>query len=596
MSFDTGGPRPHTRITNASAEPDWVERTDVSEEVEASGVVVRTHSVAAMDLTVFIAQQIHTMNPSLPHATAVVVANGMIIEVGTRESVQPWLDSHPHRIDETFADKVLLPGFIDPHLHPSMAALLMPMHFITALPWRLPDRTVAAVQGHQEYLDRLAEIEASISDPGEPLMTWGYHNLWHGELHRHMLNAISPTRPIVVWQRSFHEIFMNDAAIAYVGLDEARLEAHPQVDVAAGRFFESGQMMAAGQMTGYLTETARFAHGLEITKQAIHAGGHTTIGDLTGSYFDTDDEWDSLCAVLDTDDTPFRVQMIPMGTRKMGGPGHTAALAHVQQRAERSTEKLFYRKHVKLFADGGFFAQAMQVQPPGFIDGHHGEWMFAPEQVEELARIYWNDGYQIHVHCTGDMGVQLAIDVLEKLQWERPRFDHRFTIEHFGLSTPEQVQKLAALGAIVSANIYYVHELGEKYWAESVGHERASQMARLGTLARHGVITALHSDFTMAPAEPLVSAWVAVNRIGEQGAVLGPEERISVHQAMKAITIDAAFVLGMEHEIGSIRSGKKADFTVLKSDPYEVDPASLNNIAIWGTVFEGQLFPLDGQI
>ena len=76
-----------------------------------------------MDLTVYFAKHIHTMNPALPHATAVVVSNDMIIEVGTLETVQPWLDAHPHRIDDTFADKVLMPGFIDPHLHPSMAAV-----------------------------------------------------------------------------------------------------------------------------------------------------------------------------------------------------------------------------------------------------------------------------------------------------------------------------------------------------------------------------------------------------------------------------------------------------------------------------------------
>jgi len=544
-----------------------------------------------MDLTVYVARRIHTMNPALPEATAVVVGDGMIVEVGTLESVQPWLDAHPHRIDTTFENKILMPGFIDPHLHPSMAALLMPMHFITALEWRLPDRTVTAVQGHDEYIAALTELESVLGDTSEPLMTWGYHNLWHGEMNRSILNRISTTRPIVVWQRSFHEIYMNDAAIEFAGLDEARLERHPQVDVAAGRFFELGMSMAASVMNRYLTAPDRFRHGLEITKAAIHAGGHTTIGDLTGTYFDTDDEWESLRAVLDTDDTPFRVQMVPIGTRSMGGD-HSAALDLVKQRASRSTHRLFYRKHVKLFADGGFYAQAMQVQPPGFIDGHHGAWMYAPEQVEELARMYWHEGYQIHVHCTGDMGLQLAIDVLDKLQWERPRFDHRFTIEHFGLSTPEQVQKLATLGAIVSANIYYVHELGEKYWMESIGHERASQMARLGTLARHGVVTALHSDFTMAPAEPLMSAWVAVNRIGEQGAVLGEHERVSVHQAMKAITIDAAFVLGMEHEIGSIRAGKKADFTVLEQDPYQVPAEQLKDIPIWGTVFEGTPAPL----
>ena len=547
-----------------------------------------------MDLTVYTARLIRTMNPSMPTATAVVVSDGQIVEVGTMESIKPWLDSHPHRIDETFADKILFPGFIDPHLHPSLGAILLPMHFITALAWDLPDRKVPAVQGHDEYLAELRRIEAAMDPGDEPLHTWGYHTLWHGDMHREMLNDISTTRPIVVWQRSFHEIYVNDPGLDWLGLDLDRLSNHPQVDVDAGRFFESGKLLATSRMIGYLTEETLFQHGLELTKAAVHAGGHTTIGDLTGMYFDTEDEWNAMRAVLDTDDTPFRVQMIPSAARGIGGAaGLDGSMARVEERAKRSTDKLFYRKHVKLFTDGGFFAQLMQVQSPGYIDGHHGEWMFAPEQFEELARRYWHEGYQIHVHCTGDLGVELALEVLAKLQWERPRFDHRFTIEHFGLSTPEQVRRMKELGAIVSANVYYVHELGEAYWEGSIGHERASQMARLGTLQRHGIVTAIHSDFTMAPAKPLTNAWVAVNRIGEGGTVLGPEERIDVDAAMRAITIDAAFVLGMESEIGSIRAGKLADFTVLEADPYEVAPEDLADVPIWGTVFEGTPFPLD---
>jgi len=202
----------------------------------------------------------------------------------------------------------------------------------------------------------------------------------------------------------------------------------------------------------------------------------------------------------------------------------------------------------------------MQLQEPGFIDGHHGEWLMVPEQFEAAARAYWYAGFKIHVHCTGDLGLELALDVLDKLQFERPRFDHRYTIEHMGVSTPEQCRRIARLGAQVSANVYYLYEL---------------------------------SDFTMAPAQPLNSAWVAVNRISSEGNVMAPAERLTVHQAMRAITIDAAYTIGLENDVGSIRAGKRADFAVLDADPYEVAPESLRDISIWGTVFEGRPFPIN---
>jgi predicted amidohydrolase YtcJ len=125
-----------------------------------------------------------------------------------------------------------------------------------------------------------------------------------------------------------------------------------------------------------------------------------------------------------------------------------------------------------------------------------------------------------------------------------------------------------------------------------MGPERAHYMVRLKSLLDNGVKVSLHSDFTMAPAEPLKLAWVAVNRFSGSGQVLGPEERITVEQALRAVTIDAAYAIRMEDEIGSIEAGKIADFAVLEQDPYEVDPVNLKDIPIWGTVFEGTPFPI----
>ena len=183
---------------------------------------------------------------------------------------------------------------------------------------------------------------------------------------------------------------------------------------------------------------------------------------------------------------------------------------------------------------------------------------------------------------------------MDTLQWERPRFDHRYTIEHFGFSTPEQVARMAALGASVSANVYYVHELSAIYAQQGIGHERADQMARIGSCVRAGIRTAVHSDFTMAPALPLNNAWVASTRQNMEGNVVCPEEAITLDQALAAITIDAAYMLGMEDEIGSLRAGKSADFAVLDTDPYAVGREGLKDIAVNATVFKGTPYPING--
>ena len=547
------------------------------------------------DITVFTARKIITMNDSAPQATAVAVRDGRIIEVGSLDTLQPWLDAHPHQIDDRFADHVLMPGFIDPHLHPTLGATLMTCHFITAMEWVLPDRTCPAVTSHDAYLARLAGIVAGEGAEDEILVTWGFHRIWHGDVNREELNRIAADKPVFVWQRSFHEIIVNDAAIEWMGIARADLERHPQVDVATGRFFETGMALAVQAMNKVLLAPQRYLRGLDLVKRAVHQGGHTTIGELAYPLMNDQLEWQLMSGVLGTAETPFRMKIVPRALQRGNFEGTPEEdVKRIAQYAERNTDKLFFGNNIKLFTDGGFFAELMQMRDPGFIDGHHGEWLMAPDSFEAYARAMWMAGKQIHVHCTGDMGLELALDVLQKLQDEKPRFNHRFTIEHFGVSNPEQVRRIHDLGALVSANVYYLHELGEAYWKESIGFERASQMARLGSVERMGIPFALHSDFTMAPAKPLNSAWVAVNRIAESGAVLCPEEKVSLHAALRAITIDAAYILGMEDEVGSIRAGKKADFTVLEQDPYAVAPETLRDIPIWGTVFEGRPFPLKG--
>ena len=544
-------------------------------------------------ITVFTARRIVTMNVSNPSATAVAVRDGRILEVGTLETLAPWLDQHPHTIDERFADQVLLPGLIDPHLHPSMAAILLPMKFVTAMEWQLPRGTVKPVTTHEGFMAAVTAHHEAMEDPDEPLFIWGYHHLWHGHIMRGELNSISTSRPIISWQRSFHEMSLNDGAFRWLDIDENRLSNAHQVDVKNGRFFESGKNFVTRKLNPYLLDSERFKGGLRRLREVVHFGGHTTIADMAIPIFDLDMEWGALLEVLDNDETPFRVEMIANALR-IGDEMRDVdkAVEAATALRSRNTKKLRFSDHVKLFADGAFFSQLAQMDAPGYIDGHHGEWMMPLEELEARARAFWNAGYKVHIHVTGDLGLAFVTDLLEKLQWERPRFDHRFTIEHFGFSQPEQISRLAALGACVSANVYYLYELSPTYAREGIGHERADSMSRLGSCVREGIRTALHSDYTMAPALPLHSAWIAANRVNCEDRVVCPAERLTLDEALRAITIDAAYILGREDEIGSIRAGKRADFTVVDEDPYVIGAERLNELKVQATVLGGIVHPI----
>ncbi|MCP4228460.1 MAG: amidohydrolase family protein [Actinomycetia bacterium] len=544
------------------------------------------------DITVFTARRVRTMEPSMPTAEAIAVRDGRIIEVGSLQSLRPWLDRFDHEIDDTFADHVIMPGLIDPHLHPSMAAILLPMHFTTAVGWTLPWEDVGAVRTRVELLERLVSLDREL-DPDEPLIAWGHHPIWHGDIDRSQLNELSSSRPIIVWHRGYHSFIVNDACYRWMELDMEAASRHPQVDVDRGAFFETGLAFGYRYLNHFLLGTERFRAGLDRMRQLIHHGGQTTIGDAAIGMYDFDQELDHLAAVMERDDTPFRIQLLPVAS---GPEGDETSDEQMVERLlsypERNTHRLRFGDHVKMFADGGFFAELLQLGFPGHLDGRHGEWMTPPERFEEIARALWNAGLKIHVHCSGDLGVELVVATLDKLQRERPRFDHRFTFEHLGISQPQQIERLAALGAQASVQVYYVYELSRAFADHAVGYERASQMSRLGSLERAGVRFAVHSDFTMAPAQPLNNAWIATNRINESGEVMCPDERASLDAAIRAITINAAYMLGLEGEVGSLRWGKKADLTILEADPYDVGADGLRDIPIWGTVFEGQKFPI----
>ena len=551
--------------------------------------------------TVYTARRVITMDPDIPDATAVAVADGRIAAVGSLDDLRDG-----GTVDDTFADAVICAGLIDQHLHPILGASTLVTEVIAIEDWVMPDRTFPAAASEQEYRQRLTAAERTLSDPEEWLFTWGYHKLWHGPLDRAALDQVSTTRPIVVWQRSCHEWYLNTAAIAALGITAESMAGHgaasDMVDVDAGHWWESGMDLLLPKVTPAVMTPQRLSAGLRQMVAYLHANGVTAInepGILPGV-----EPWELYEQILGAPETPFgSTFLVDARSQAAAGmqPADAVADAEAQIAKAPAGKVRLLGKQVKLFADGAIISQMMQMREPYLDDAghpdlcHHGEWMMQPDVFRGFARVYWQAGWQLHIHVNGDAGLDLVLDTIDECMKNHPRTDHRTVIVHFANSDEEQVDRIAELGCIVSANPYYPVGFADMYAEHGLGEPRADEMVRAASVLRRGIPLSLHSDLPMGPAEPLRLASFAVNRRTAGGRVAGPDQRISVHDALRAVTIEAAYSWRLEHELGSITPGKAANFTVLAQDPYAIDPELLGDIPILGTVFGGRWFPLPAR-
>lgn len=539
------------------------------------------------DITVFTARRIITMDTSLPEATAIAVRGERIVEVGTLESLQPWLRHHEHTIDDQFGNGVMIAGLIDPHIHPSLMAILLNCDWVPSEPWDLPAGRVEAAVGKDDFLARVASLHTERA-PGEPLVVFGYHAQYHGWIERAELDEISAARPIVLWQRSFHEVRANSGALAWLDAEEGAAW-DPHIELDTGRMYESGMVWALRVLNPHLLGDGKYEAALADVRTLIRRGGITAMCDAGFGIGGYDQDYDTYDAVLGSIDTPFRTYLMP---QIAGAKGRWKTDTIEQLEAwtnERTSPRISFIRAAKILADGAFIAQLMALGEPGYIDGHEGAWLTEPDRLTQMMQPFWDAGYDLHIHCNGDVGVGASLDAVAALLHDTPRFDHRTTLHHFGISTQAQMRRIKALGVEVSANGYYLYQFGDRFVDEWLGTERASQMTRLGAAERAGVSVSLHSDLPMGPAAPLLAAQACATRRTRGGVVMGEAERLSLDAALRAITIDAAYQLRLDHEIGSLAAGKLADVTVLGADPHEVGPDGLADIPILATIVGGQV-------
>jgi predicted amidohydrolase YtcJ len=550
-------------------------------------------------VTVFNAKKIITMDPAQPTATAVAVAGKRIIAVGAPDQIKAFLGSRKYKVDDTFKTRVLVPGFIEQQLHPVLAALALSTEVISTEDWVLPGRRFNAANSEVEYLARLQRIHERMPQPNDWLVSWGYQPQWHGKIDRAALDEISSKRPIIIWHRSTQEFFLNTPALKALGVSEEstqnRGEASQELNWEEGHFWREGISVIAAPLLKAIASPDKLNAELKRLVTYLHVHGVTAYSEA-GALI-TPDLWKQYEKVLATDSSPMYGMFIVDGKSMAERAGYEDTVEATRQlvataRDDGNRKLMLLPQQVKLYSDGPLAALQMQMKD-GYQDGRRGEWVMQPDQLERAARLYWNAGYQLHIDVNGDGGLDTVLDIIERRQQERPRADHRTVIVGMANANEQQLERIKRLGAIVSTNPYFPVGFADRYGKTGLGQERADEMTRNSSVLRLGIPLSLHSDFPLAPADPLYLAWAAVNRTTLLDRVAGADQKIAVDAALRGVTIEAAYSLRKENDLGSITTGKIANMTVLEKDPYEVKPEKLRSIGVWGTVFEGKAFAVD---
>lgn len=542
---------------------------------------------------VFTAKKIITMNPGNPEGTAVAVRDGRILGVGSLDDMQGW---SPNRIDETFQDKILLPGFVEAHSH-VVGGGFWNFPYVGYFDRRDPAGKVwSGCKSIESVTERLREFEAQLTDPDEPLIAWGLDPIYFpGETIRAAeLDQISTSRPVYIHHASGHTAVVNTAMLQKEGITAA-LQMDGVVKDASGQ--PTGELQSPPAYMLARSAFSRLWASIQADEAKWNFGrmarntGVTTATELGASSFapETIESWQR---VVNAPDFPTRI-VIAYSTR-FGGPSDPVEMAaQAVNMGQYSSDKLRMGGLAKIWVDGSIQGFTARLRWPGYYNGApNGLWYIAPERFKEEFMAYHRAGLTVHVHCNGDEATELFLDTLDEILAEAPRWDHRHTVQHNQMAGPDQFRRMATMGVCANMFSNHIYYWGDQHYAFTMGPERSKQMNALATAKREGVRFSIHSDEMITPIGGLEGVWNAVNRVTATGRVLGESERIPVYDALKAVTIDAAYQLKMDHEVGTIECGKWADFAVLEEDPFEVDPMTLKDIPVWGTVLGGKPFPL----
>ena len=516
-----------------------------------------------------------TVDDARPTAEALAVADGRIVAVGDRAEVADLIGPDTQTIDA--GSQCVMPGFVEAHGHPLMEAMALSDRIIDIRPvtMRDADDVVAAIRREvttREAAGAYLNGWDPLLQPGlpQPTLSW--------------LDAVAPNGPLVILHNSGHKAFFNTHAAQAAGL------SRDTPDPKGARYGRDadGELDGTAEETGAVFPLLRGAitpgdyPAMLLAECArLNRAGLTTCSEMA---FDpafrplVEHLRDQLTVRLRT----YEVSNPQMSSEAMPGDG----------------DDMLRQIGIKIWVDGSPWIGNIDLTFPyldtaatrtiGVTPGSCGHANYTREQLAEIVGAYFPLGWPMACHVQGDAGVDTILDVYEEALRANPRDDHRLRLEHVGAIRPDQLRRAAGLGVTCSIFVDQIHYWGDVIVDGLFGPDRGSRWMPAGSAVATGMRISLHNDPPVTPEEPLRNISVAITRTAPSGRVLAPEERLTVEQAIRAQTIDAAWQLFADDVIGSLEVGKYADLVVLSADPRTVPPGQIADLEVRATFLAGR--------
>ncbi len=512
----------------------------------------------------------------------IAVTDGVISAIGDSVSLSKYTGSRT--LIKDLEGQTLLPGFVDAHSHVGIAMRTIGWADLNAPP-------VGNVKNIKQLISTLQEYKIKNElDKDQWVLGHGY-DPDQLEERRHPslteLSAAFPDQPVMILHVSGHMVSVNQKALDIAGI--TRETENPEGGVIV-------RDQLSKKSTGLLQEKAMYMILPQLPVPDIE--------DMVGLFGKVQDHYASFGITTAQDGLcDFKTFKFLQGLSTQDGLKLDIEVlaSYIEAEAYKKENLLTYDKNglrvtgMKIVSDGSpqgktaYFRKPYLTNVPGCVHECRGVPTISPDNLKKVLADNYKNKLQTYIHANGDGAIDLVLDTHEQVtdSLDIRADDQRTVIIHSQFVGQDQLEKYVKYNFVPSFFSNHAFFWGDVH-LDNLGEERASFLSPMKTAGDMGITYTNHTDYTITPIDQMFLLWTAVNRTTRSGSIIGPEERISPWQGLKAITINSAYQHRVEDEKGSIEVGKLADFVILDNNPLDVHPDAIRDIRVVETIKEGQ--------